>query len=171
MFPFGDIRQIQRTVKLAYFGENITWVGIVILVDVSFALLPVKIDQTPIDLTAPIVHVQSFEETIYTNTVNLTFIVSEPTSSICYSLDGQDNLTISGNTTLTGLPKGHHNVTVYAWDAAGNVGASETVTFTVTEPESFSTVPLAAVSAVSIAAVTAGLLLYNRKRRREAQQT
>jgi len=134
-------------------------------------MLPVKIDQSPIDLTEPIVDVQSFEKTIYTNTVNLTFIVSEPTSWIGYSLDGQDNVTISGNTTLTGLPNGYHNVTVYAWDSAGNVGKSETVTFTVTEPESFPTVPVVAVSAVSIIAVAAaGLLLYNRKRRKEARQ-
>ncbi len=102
----------------------------------------------------------------------LHLAVNEPASRIEYCLDGQDNVTVAGNSTLSGLPVGLHNVTVYAWDAAGNVGASETVTFTVTEPESFPTVPAVAVSAVSIIAVTAaGLLLYNRKRRKEAQQT
>ncbi len=63
---------------------------------------------------------------------------------------------------------------VYAWDAAGNVGASEIVAFTVAEPEPelepFPTVPAAAISVASIAAVAAGLLLYHRKRREEATQ-
>ncbi len=107
--------------------------------------------------------------------IPLNFTLSEVPSQISYVLDGQDNVTIQGNSTLTEISSGVHNVTVYAWDAAGNVGATETVTFTVAEteseaePEGFPTVPVAAMSAVSIAAVaTAGLLLYNRKRRKEA---
>ena len=62
------------------------------------------------------------------------------------------------------LPSGEHNVTVYAWDAAGNVGASETVTFTVAEPDIFPTVPVTAVFTASISALAAGFFLYHRKR-------
>jgi len=50
-------------------------------------------------------------------------------------LDGQENVTIAGNTTLVGLSSGVHNVTVYACDDAGNVGSLETLTFTVAKPE------------------------------------
>jgi hypothetical protein len=79
-----------------------------------------------------------------------------------YSLDGQDNVTIAGNTTLSGLPNGNHNVTVYATDKAGNV-ASETISFSVEAP--FPVVPVAAASVATIAVVGAGLLVYFKKRR------
>ncbi|HLB99869.1 MAG TPA: hypothetical protein VJL33_00925 [Candidatus Bathyarchaeia archaeon] len=38
-------------------------------------------------------------------------------------------------TPLAGLSSGVHNVTVYASDDAENVGASQTLTFTVAKPE------------------------------------
>jgi len=63
--------------------------------------------------------------------VALNFILSKPVEHISYSLDGKDNVTINGNTTLNGLTSGVHSITVYACDATGNMGASETVTFTV----------------------------------------
>jgi hypothetical protein len=47
-----------------------------------------------------------------------------------YSLDGQENVTIAGNTNLTGLSHGAHFVTVYANDTADNMGSSDTVHFT-----------------------------------------
>jgi hypothetical protein len=47
-------------------------------------------------------------------TVALNFNLNKPMSKITYSLDGQANVTIVGNTTLTNLPYGEHNVTVYA---------------------------------------------------------
>jgi hypothetical protein len=92
----------------------------------------------------------------------LNFTVSEPASKIAYSLDGQDNVTVDGNTTLTGLAAGAHNVTVYVWDAAGNVGASETITFRV---EPFPVVPVAAAFVASVAVVSMALLVYLKKRR------
>lgn len=64
--------------------------------------------------------------------VALNFIVSEPTAWIGYSLDGEDNVTIAGNITLTDLSYGPHTITVYANDTAGCMGCSETVYFTVT---------------------------------------
>jgi len=92
--------------------------------------------------------------------------VNETTPRISYSLDGLDNVTVAGNATLSGLPIGVHNVTVYAWDAAGNVGASETITFTVAEPEPFPVAPVAVASAVSVAVVSVALLVYFKKRKR-----
>ena len=50
---------------------------------------------------------------------------------MAYSLDGQSNVAITENTTLTELPEGSHNIIVYASDSFGNTGASSTVLFTV----------------------------------------
>ena len=72
-------------------------------------------------------------------------------------------MTVAGNVTLTGLTIGKHNVTVYAWDTAGNVGASETIIFTIAEP--FPAVPVAAASAASVAVLSVGLLVYFKKRK------
>jgi len=70
---------------------------------------------------------------------------------------------MTGNTTITGLPSGLHNVTVYAEDEFGNVGSSETVSFTIQEPESFSAV-LAIFSIASVTLVGTVLLVYFKKR-------
>jgi hypothetical protein len=97
--------------------------------------------------------------------VALDFTVNEQVTKTSYSLDGQSNVTVAGNTTLSGLTVGEHNVTVYAWDAAGNVGASETILFTITEPEPELAVPVAAGSVAVLASVSAGILVYFKKRR------
>jgi mannitol-specific phosphotransferase system IIBC component len=86
-----------------------------------------------------------------------------------YSLDGEQNNTINDNFTLNGLPNGLHNLTVYANDTYGNMGASETISFTVAvaEPESFPVVLGVAVS-FTVALVVACLLVY-RKNNSEKQ--
>jgi hypothetical protein len=120
-----------------------------------------------VDITSPNVSVLESKNTRYTKSeVPLSFTVNEAISKISYVLDGQGNVTIDGNATLTGLPNGMHNVTVYAWDAAGNVGSSETVTFTVAKPEPFPAAPVAVASAASVGVAGVGLLLYFRKRKR-----
>jgi hypothetical protein len=108
--------------------------------------------------------------------VPLNFTLNEPASRITYSLDGQNNLTISGNMTLTGLSSGSHNITVYATDKAGNMGASETISFTIAnlepqpdrKPESIPGLPVAGASIAVAVVVGAGLLLYRRKRKHKA---
>lgn len=100
------------------------------------------------------------------NSVPLEFTIDKSTSWLGYSLDGQDNVTITANVTLTGLPDGVHNVTVYAQGDNGNIGASETVTFTVTnEPESVSSTVVAFASGASVAVVGVCLFYYFRKRK------
>jgi parallel beta-helix repeat protein len=78
-----------------------------------------------------------------------------------YSLDGKETITIAGNTTLTGLSSGLHNVTVYAKDLV-DTETSETVWFNVEEP--FPTM-LVIASVVTVAIVGVGLLLYFKKRK------
>jgi hypothetical protein len=48
-----------------------------------------------------------------TSSIPLNFTVNAAVSQITYCLDGVENITISGNTTLAGLANGNHNLTVY----------------------------------------------------------
>jgi hypothetical protein len=89
-------------------------------------------DYLTADTVAPKIEILSPENMTYAETdVSLSFTVSESASWMGYSLDGQANDTIVGNTTLTSLLDGSHYVAVYANDTAGNMGASSPVYFTV----------------------------------------
>ena len=97
--------------------------------------------------------------------IPLNFTINKPTAWISYSLDGKDNVSVTANTTLTGLSAGWHNVTVYAKDMNGNVGASETITFSVdSTPIQIAAIVL--IVCVSAAAVFAASILYYRKKHR-----
>jgi hypothetical protein len=149
--------------------------GVTIVSDVLYAIggvssglgssSPVAVNEryTP-DTTSPAVRVVSPENKTYTvNNISLTFTLSESISWIGYTLNDQANVTITGNTTLTGLSNGLHNLTVYATDTDGNTGVSETVYFSVKAPESaaFPTIEAAAAAAAItiIIALTAALIL------------
>ena len=122
-----------------------------------------------VDTTAPNVSILSVENKTYDSAnVPLNFAVDEPVSLIAFSLDGKENVSIPGNSTISGLSNGAHNVTVYAGDAAGNIGVSQTVFFTVAKPEPFPAVSVvvASVAAAAVVVVVAGLLVYFEKGRR-----
>jgi hypothetical protein len=103
------------------------------------------------------------------STISLNFTLDEPSSKLEYSVDGQNNVTINGNTTLTDLSIGEHNCTVYATDVGGNSGASETVIFTVSKPEQpepeFFPTTLVAIASGVLVAITVGLVVYFNKRK------
>jgi hypothetical protein len=88
----------------------------------------------------------------------LVYTVDKPVNWMGYSLDGQDNVTITGNTTIAGLTSGLHNVTVYAKDEFENTGASETISFSVETP--FPTTLVVTASGVAVAIVGIGFLFY-----------
>jgi hypothetical protein len=120
-----------------------------------------------IDTVLPVVSVLSVKNATYqTSNVTLSVKVNEPVSQVMYSLDGKENVTISGNRTLTDLPEGEHSLAVYALDLAGNTGTSETIYFSVDLPEPFPTTLVAAASSASVAVVSLGLLVYFKKRNR-----
>ena len=104
------------------------------------------------------------EGTYGTSDIPLNYTVNEPITEITYSLDGKENIIISEDTILSGLSNGGHNVTVYAVDAEGYVGASETVFFNV--EVTFPTTIVVAASGASIALIGTGLLVYFKKRKR-----
>ena len=97
------------------------------------------------------------------SSIQLSFTVDEPASLIAYSLDGKENITVTENITLTGLANGDYALMVYAKDEAGNVGASETILFTVDVP--FPTM-LVIASVIAVAGVSIGLTVYFKKRQR-----
>ena len=115
--------------------------------------------------TPPTITNLSIENKTYNEPdIPLNFTVNESIFHATYSLDGKDNITIVGNATLTGLSGGAHNLTIYVLDDAGNMGASETISFNVAKTEPFSIVTVAAVSvAVLSVAAVAGLLVYFKK--------
>ncbi len=121
-----------------------------------------------LDATPPAIVVMPFENLIYDAAdIALNFTVAEPFSQITYCLDGQKNVTVAGNTTLTDIPYGEHNIRVFATDEVGNTGASETIYFTIEEPpEPFPTTFMATASVASVAAIGVGLLVYFKKRKR-----
>ena len=69
-------------------------------------------------------------KTYYTTSIPLNFIIDEKMSWIAYSLDNKPNVTITGNTTLTGLAYDSHKIIIYANDTAGNM-YSDIVYFTI----------------------------------------
>ena len=99
------------------------------------------------------------ENSTYMLGVPLQFFIDEPASWIGYSLDGQENVTITGNMMLPLPSVGQHTLTLYAKDAYGNPVTSGTVTFIVADPLPI----LLAVIAVSASAI--GLLVYFKKRK------
>jgi N-acetylneuraminic acid mutarotase len=123
----------------------------------------------PPDSTAPEVSVLSpANKTYYTTDIQLNLIVNEPDLWMRYKLDAETVGEITGNTTLTGLSYGAHNLTVYATDDSGNTGTSETIYFTIAEPEPepFPTTLVVAASVATVVLVSAGLLVYFKKRKR-----
>jgi parallel beta-helix repeat protein len=114
-----------------------------------------------IDTVSPNIEILSPENKTYTtSSVPLSLAFNEAISWIGYSLDGQVNVTITGNTTVSGLSNGLHGLIVYANDTAGNTGGSEMIFFTIEtrREETFPTWVLAVVLAIVV--VVAVLLVY-----------
>jgi hypothetical protein len=128
---------------------------------------PVAVNEqyTPIGYgtVPPVVQVVSpASQTYNESSVSLVFTVNKPVNWMGYSLDGQDNVTVAGNATLSGLTNGLHNITLYAKDTFENTGASETVSFSVEVPFP-ATLVVAPVATVAV--VGAVLAIYFKKRK------
>ncbi len=98
--------------------------------------------------------------------VSLTFKLSLPFQEARYSFDQNNNVTLDGNTTLTGLPNGLHSVTVYANNIIDNTEASQTVAFTVETPGPFPWLPVAVLTVAVAAVAAATAVVYLKKRKR-----
>ena len=107
--------------------------------------------------------------TFVTSSVPLNFTVDHSVAEMSYCLDGREAIPVSGNTTLTDLGNGQHNVTVCATDKYGYTGVSDMLFFNVNvtkvaSPE-FPVMPFIAVSAVVVVSAVAGVMVYFKKRK------
>ena len=88
-----------------------------------------------LEITPPALGILSPQSQTYTsNTVPLTYAVNDfsPISWTGYSLDGQPNMTMTGNTTLNiSFGTQIHSIIVFSNDTFGNMGQSGTVYFAV----------------------------------------
>jgi hypothetical protein len=96
-------------------------------------------------------------KTYETSDISLMFSVNEPVSWIGYSLDGQDEVTITGNTTLSGLSIGVHSLLVSVENLTGQIRFSETIQFTI-----LARFPMELIiaSVAVVAFVSVGFLVY-----------
>jgi hypothetical protein len=106
-----------------------------------------------------------FQEAFNYSSVSLEFCVSKAFSWVGYSLDGQDNVTIAGNSTLTGLSSGTHEIVVYATDAAGQTGRSNIRHFSIatsmpTFPTPFPVIWIIVAIVTLIAIISFTLIAY-----------
>lgn len=112
-----------------------------------------------VDTASPSIEILSPENRTYDTTdIPLNFTVNESVSWTAYSLNGQANITITGNTTLSGLSDGSHILIVYANDIAGNTGASEIIYFSIDTTQPFP-IEIAAVI-MTIALVGVAVFVY-----------
>ena len=102
--------------------------------------------------------------TVENLTSPLIFTVDHPVTEMASCLYRQEPIHIRGNTTLTGLSNGQHNVTVYAKDEYGYTGVSDTLFFNVNAPEFPITLAVASIATIGI--ITLGILVYFKKYRK-----
>jgi len=98
----------------------------------------------------------------------LNFTVNDPMKWVGYSLDGEKNISITGNSTITNLSNGFHSIAVYANDTSGNMGNSQTINFSIALPIIMKTEPIPTLTIITvlIAVVAVGLLVYHKKHKR-----
>lgn len=102
-----------------------------------------------------------------TSSVALKFTLTKAANVLKYSLDGKEKVQITANITLTGLSNAAHTVTVYAYDKQGNMGTSETVSFTVNSTSPSPSMWVLILTGIIVAVVVVsclGLLMFFRKR-------
>ncbi|WGM89118.1 MAG: NosD domain-containing protein [Candidatus Bathyarchaeum tardum] len=126
-------------------------------------------DEYPLILEGSlIVSVTSPENKTYNvNSLTLTVSVSDPNAIVGYSLDGEENITISGTATLSNLIEGSHKLTVFAKNTEGKE-SSQTVYFTISEEDTQTPIdndhpedlPLTLIAAIAAVAVIGVALLY-----------
>jgi hypothetical protein len=119
----------------------------------------------------PIITFASLQNATFENaSVPLNFTVDHSVTEMSYCLDGQEAIPMSGNTTLTDLANGQHNVTVCATDEFGYTGVSDMLFFNVNvtkvDASEFPVLPFIAVSAVVVVSAATGVMVYFKKRKR-----
>jgi len=99
------------------------------MLDPIMATHPIVTSAPTIEITSPSPNNKSYNTTF----IPLVFCV-DATNWICFSLDNQANVTISGNVTLTDIGQGNHSLIVYASGTFGNIEKSNTTSFSIAPP-------------------------------------
>jgi N-acetylneuraminic acid mutarotase len=118
------------------------YLGLVVVDDILYAIggvnddnwLSVNEQYMPLGYgtVPPELHVLSPENKTYTSTdIQLVLFVNRPTTWMGYSLDGQDNVSITGDTGLSDVSEGLHSITVYVNDTFGNMVSSGNLSFSI----------------------------------------
>ena len=106
--------------------------------------------------------------TYSTSNISLDFTLNESAVWIGYSLDLQDNVTILGNTTLSPLSEGSHSVVVYARDAFGSTGTSNTIYFVIQQGAPF---PFWIVAVIAMASIAVAFIVYLARTRKRTMSS
>lgn len=99
-------------------------------------------------------------KTYFSSTIPLIFTTDKAFTKAAYTLDGNSNVTVSGNSTLASLSNGMHSVAVYTWDDEGNFGQSETIIFSIEADENFPVALTVIALAIPIAGLAVGIFYY-----------
>jgi N-acetylneuraminic acid mutarotase len=78
----------------------------------------------------PQIEITSPENRTYRE-VTLTYTINRGVEWLGYSLDGKQNVSLASATKLIDLTQGSHQIVMYANDSAGNMGVSNSVSFSV----------------------------------------
>jgi len=146
---------------------------------VSFQIDPQAVSRDPYpDPPTPVPIMISPQNTSYTAdginqfTLPLSFAINATASWIGYSLDNQSRITVHGNSTLSELSLGSHNITLFASGTFGNMGVSNITYFIIEtkptpEPEPLPTILLTGSATTVAALVGLGFLVYLKKRHKD----
>lgn len=129
--PYGH-----QQIEVTAFGGGYVWEANSTLGALSYNTFSTN-SQNTLDFTVeapPATSMISPENQTYSSkSIPFLFSVNGDYATLEYSLDNLANVTIAGNTTLTGLSYGSLSLVVYADDAIGNVVASKTIYFTIAQ--------------------------------------
>jgi parallel beta-helix repeat protein len=99
-----------------------------------------------------------------TTNISLAFSINKPFNWVGYSLDGKQNVTVNGNSTITDIAYGSHSITIYANSTFGIIGISKTIDFSIVKLEPFTPI-IVIVVAFAAVAISVSLLIYRRHRK------
>jgi len=120
ILPLFEMREIYNLVIVYYDGVEVLVVAV----------------ENPL---SSVIKVLSPRNTTYNSAeVPLEYKLNSIFYTTKYSLDGQENQTVIGNTVLTGLSDGPHSIVVYADSPLDNSSVSETIYFTVASAKGIS---------------------------------
>ena len=131
-------------------------------------------DQTYLSETTPpqISVLSPLNQTYKESNVPLVFSVDKVFNWVGYSLDGEPNVTVTGNSTIADMANGKHTLTLYVNDTFGDIGVSQTINFTIaisqqiSQSQPFPTTIVAVASITVMVIVVAALSVYYTQRKR-----